>query len=230
MRNPTPQTPPTSYDDEFYRDILDGMSRYLESALLADVLRTLSRLPVSDLGPALNKNQIACKKWLLDQLYRAAGGEYDTVHTLGGWYGVLSALLLNDARFDIAKAVSYDIDPACEPVAQSLNGTHVGRGKFEAVTADMLDLDFNASDHANDVIVNTSCEHLSRFDQWYARLPGGALLVLQSNDYYAIDEHVNCVPDLEAFQRQAPMQDVLFQGELKLKKYTRFMLIGRKRE
>ena len=79
-----------------------------------------------------------------------------------------------------------------------------------------------------DVIINTSCEHLAEFGAWYERLPEGVTLVLQSNDYVAIPEHVNCVESPEAFALQAPMREVLFAGELALEKYRRFMLIGRK--
>ena len=53
-------------------------------------------------------------------------------------------------------------------------------------------------------------------------------MVLQSNDYFSCDEHVNCVTTLQAFEQQAPLSETLFSGQLKLKKYTRFMQIGRR--
>jgi hypothetical protein len=53
-------------------------------------------------------------------------------------------------------------------------------------------------------------------------------MVVQSNDYFSCDEHTNCAADLEAFVRQAPLSEVMYQGEMKLKKYTRFMQLGRK--
>ena len=74
----------------------------------------------------------------------------------------------------------------------------------------------------------TSCEHLAEFARWYTRIPAGKRLVLQSNDYFACEQHVNCVPDLAAFRAQAPMRDVLFAGERKMRRYVRFMLMGRK--
>jgi hypothetical protein len=39
---------------------------------------------------------------------------------------------------------------------------------------------------------------------------------------------VNSVPDLATFKAHAPLSDVRFAGERKLRRYTRFMLIGRK--
>ena len=95
----------------------------------------------------------------------------------------------------------------------------------------MLDYDYAGREDAAGapkLVVNTSCEHLEAFDRWYEQIPDGQLLTLQSNDYFSCSEHVNCVPDLAAFQRQAPMRDVLFAGEHKLRRYVRFMLIGRK--
>lgn len=39
-------------------------------------------------------------------------------------------------------------------------------------------------------------------------------------------EHVNCVKSLEDFEIQTPVSAVIFNGELDLGKYKRFMRIG----
>jgi hypothetical protein len=224
----------TTDKDEFYRDILEGLAIHSGSALQRDVLATLSRHDEPALGAALNKNQIASKMWLADSLLDAVGPDLGSVLILGGWVGVLGAVLLHDPRFAIGKVVSVDIDPRCAAVALSLNATHVRTGRFAARTADMLEIDYdrrlagNAGAESADLIINTSCEHLDDFGRWYERIPSGQLLVLQSNDYYACREHVNCVPDLAAMRAQAPMREVLFAGERALRRYVRFMLIGRK--
>jgi hypothetical protein len=57
---------------------------------------------------------------------------------------------------------------------------------------------------------------------------GRAATGVAVGDYFACSEHVNCVPDLAAFRAQAPMRELLFAGEHKLRRYIRFMLIGRK--
>jgi hypothetical protein len=216
----------TTYDDEFYRDILDGLAQGAHGAFVADVLATLSRQDVPRLGAALNRNQAASKRWLVDTLAASAGATFAHVAVLGGWYGVLAATLLHDPRFAIGRVESVDIDPSCAPVARSLNATHVKDGRFAARTADMLALDYAAL--GADLVVNTSSEHLADFARWYARIPDGQLLVLQSNDYFACAEHVNCVSDLAAFAAQAPMRERLYEGARRMRRYTRFMLIGRK--
>lgn len=216
----------TTFDDEFYRDILEGIAACDDSDFVRDILATLARHQEPGIAVALNGNQMASKRWLSQALHDAVGGTPGRILVLGGWFGALAAMLLHDARFDIPRIDSIDVDPRCAPIALSLNATHVRSGRFGARTANMLDLDYTA-EHA-DLVVNTSCEHLAEFGRWYARIPDGQLLVLQSNDYFACAEHVNCVRDLAAFRAQAPLREVLFAGERAMKRYVRFMLIGRK--
>ncbi len=222
----------TAYSDEFYRDILEGVAACTGSALVPDILATLTRHDVPALGEALNKNQVASKMWLAESLLERVGPDLGNVLVLGGWFGVLAAVLLHDRRLAIGHVESVDIDPNCASVAMSLNATHARLGRFSARTADMLEIDYRRPVRSDgtvpDVVVNTSCEHLGAFGQWYDRIPAGQLLVLQSNDYVACREHVNCVPDLTAFRAQAPMREVLFAGERAFRRYVRFMLIGRK--
>ncbi|MBI2979096.1 MAG: class I SAM-dependent methyltransferase, partial [Rhodospirillales bacterium] len=144
---------------------------------------------------------------------------------VGGWYGVLGAMLLHDKRFSVESVCSVDRDRSCREIADSLNRTHVDSGKFKSLTADMLNLDYSNN---YDVVVNTSCEHLPNLGDWLKLLPDRILLALQSNDYYGIEGHVNCVNDLDAFKRQAPLAVPMFEGQKKIGTYTRFMLIGRK--
>ena len=76
-------------------------------------------------------------------------------------------------------------------------------------------------------IINTSCEHIEDFTQWYNNIPSGTIVALQNNNYYEHDQHINCVPNLQTFAEQTPMH-VFYEGELSLTKYTRFMRIGMK--
>jgi hypothetical protein len=77
-------------------------------------------------------------------------------------------------------------------------------------------------------IINTSCEHIPTGDfiNWYNTIPVGTFVVLQTNDYFKLPEHVNCCNDLDDFSRATPIKEVLYQGKLELSKYTRYMRIG----
>lgn len=221
--------------DEFYHDILDGLSVFMDSSYVLDILHAIREYPILRLGHSLNLGQVTCKKWVLDTLADIGTTDLGTIYILGGWYGVLGAMFLHDPRFTIGKVVSVDIEPQCRPVAEALNRTNTENGRFESLTADIYDLDYrsmlfetSADDSRPDVVINTSCEHLAEFDRWFSRIPSGTLMIVQSNDYFDCEEHHNCAPDLESFKRQAPLSELIYEGRMKLKKYTRFMLIGRR--
>ena len=77
-----------------------------------------------------------------------------------------------------------------------------------------------------DTIINTSCEHIEKFTEWFNAILKDKLVVLQSNNYFEIDDHINCVKNITEFKQQAPLSNIIYEGELELEKYTRFMLIG----
>jgi len=214
----------TPFDEEFFPDILRGLSVYFDSPFVLNIARTVQRFRRQDLSIALNRKQIACKKWLIDQLIETAGSEFGTIWVLGGWYGVLPALLFDDQHFKIGKIISFDIDPDCEEVAECLNREPMAAGRFEARTGDMLSLDYAGS--APDLIINTSCEHIPDIGAWLDLVPYGTRMALQSNNYFGEPDHLNCADTLATFKAQAPLSTIDYEGELQLKHYTRFMLIG----
>jgi hypothetical protein len=207
-------------------DLLRGASVLTGNDLLLRLARTVSRHPEAQLDVAFNHRQIASKLWARDELAKIDLGPIDVAWIVGGWYAVLGALLLEHPRLNIGRIVSYDIDPSVAPVARSLNEPQVVAGRFDAVTADMYQLDYTAP-KGPDLVINTSCEHIDDLPGWLARIPAGTRVLLQSNDYFSESEHINALPSLEAFVSAAKLQKVDFSGALYLRKYTRFMLIGR---
>ena len=185
--------------------------------------------PPEDFIHAFNANQIASKAWLLDRVYETFGGDFATVYVLGGWYGALGALLLADPRYRVERVLSIDLDPACAEVAECVNAEAATDGRFKAMTVDAATIDYGPAEGAScDLVINTSCEHMADTAAWFDRIPRGVPLVLQSNDYFDCPEHVNCVADLAAFKAQVPMSQVLYEGTLRRRRYSRFMLIGRR--
>lgn len=215
-----------------YDTLLQALASYRQDPLAEDLLRVARSHPGPRLEAAFNRNQMACKLWLIRELRACLGPEPATVWVIGGWYGVLSALLLADPDLPLRRCVSIDLDPRCASIANILNQRHRDSNRFLAVTRDAHGLDYRDGEarlgDPPDVLVNTSCEHFAEFGRWYGALPTGLTLALQSNDYRSCPEHSNCVDDLGAFRAQAPMAELSYGGELKLKRYTRFMLIGRK--
>lgn len=164
--------------------------------------------------------QLKSKEWLITNL-RKHVNKFITVDIHGGWVGVLASMLFQ-SDIPVSHIRSVDIDPSCEPIAVNMNKIEEMVGKFRAVTADMCKIRSDA-----DVVINTSCEHLTQdqYDLWLSGMPHNTLLVLQSNNYN-IPEHVRIANDLNEFKTQCKI-NVLWSDELELPLYKRFMIIGR---
>ena len=63
----------TTFDDDFYRDILEGIAVHADNAFYRDVLDTITRYQAPEVGVALNKNQMASKQWLAGTCRAMAG-------------------------------------------------------------------------------------------------------------------------------------------------------------
>jgi hypothetical protein len=121
---------------------------------------------------------------------------------------------------------SIDIDPKCKEIASTMNKRYEMEGKFESVTADMCEYEYTREPY---FVINTSCEHITQeqYNTWLDKVPDGAQIILQSNNYFELDEHVNCSKDLKEFEWKSKL-NVSEKAELELPKYTRYMLVGRK--
>jgi hypothetical protein len=115
------------------------LAAYSGSRLVGGIARVIAKHPHANIANVFNHKQVDCKMWARDKLFESIGTDCRRVVVLGGWYGVLSAMLLEYSRFDIEFAVSCDLDPVVEPVARTLD--------YRALNADLL--------------INTSCEHLA---------------------------------------------------------------------
>lgn len=168
------------------------------------------------------KGQINSKIWLIKNLQPFINKSV-SIEIHGGWVGVLASLLFQ-SDIPINKITSLDIDPECEPIAYTMNKLEEMKGRFAAITSNMIDVNTNA-----EVIINTSCEHITQadYESWLNNMPKDSILVLQSNNYM-ISEHVRIATSLSNFRDQSHI-NILWAGEKELPKYTRYMLIGKKK-
>jgi len=193
----------------------------------------------AELSDALSWGQLKSKRWLVSELEKL-NLDLGTIFLCAGWYATLAAMLF-DSSCKIDKIRSFDIDPSCERIAETINRERVKNSwKFKAGTLDIQNLIYEnfsyithrydgskleLTDSAN-TIINTSCEHIQNFDVWYNKIPSGKIVLLQTNNFTEIEEHVNCSNSLEEFRIQTPMSIELYEGELILPDYTRYMRIG----
>jgi hypothetical protein len=190
-----------------------------------------------------SRGQLQSKMWLVSELEKL-DIDLGTVFLCAGWYATL-AVMLFESKIKVDKIRSFDIEPTCVDIAEVFNAPWFkNKWQFKSITQDIMDINYeehtwqswsNANNRMSylivdtpDTIINTSCEHIANFEEWYVKIPDGKLVVLQSNNYYEVDEHVNCSVDLDDFSRQTLMSSTLYEGELQLEKYTRFMKIGYK--
>jgi hypothetical protein len=167
------------------------------------------------------KGQVNSKLWLIENI-RPFINKPVSVDIHGGWVGVLASLMFQ-SDLPLTSIRSIDIDPSCQSIATMMNKAEEIQGRFMAVTADMCNVESTA-----DVIINTSCEHITQeqYNQWLDKISNNKLLILQSNNYL-INEHVRIAPSLEEFSEQSKI-NVIWKGSLELPLYNRWMIIGKK--
>jgi hypothetical protein len=169
------------------------------------------------------QGQIKSKEWLITEFarHRKNFKSWPSIDIHGGWVGTLASMLFQSGLY-IDHINSIDIDAECESIANTMNQIEYEAGKFKAITADMCTFKSDA-----DVIINTSCEHITQeqYDTWLALQPG-ALFILQSNNY-DIPEHIRIASTLEEFKQQSNLK-IIWDGHLKTQLYTRWMIIGKK--
>lgn len=198
---------------------------------------------------SFSRGQLQSKLWLISTL-KELDLNLGTVFLCAGWYATLAVMLFeNNIKLDNVR--SFDIDPSCASIAETFNKKwFMDNWRFKASTVDIMDFEwslkpapsdgtvgnFYYNTDANgksvqmkdrpDTIINTSCEHIPNFTEWYAKIPENKLVILQSNNYHDIEDHVNCVNTLEEFEKMTPMSIIKYEGELNLGTYKRFMRIG----
>jgi hypothetical protein len=209
------------------------------NSLFVKPLKTIYADNINFDKDCFSRGQLLSKKWLTEYL-KDLNVDLGIVYLCAGWYATIIPMFVeNNIKFNAIR--SFDIDPDVWEIAELFNKPLLLDGwKFKAQTKDIMEIDYSrhiyntikgngiieeVKDSPN-TIINTSCEHIANFDKWYAKIPNGKLVILQTNNYFEIEEHVNCVDGLTDFASQSPMTSVLYEGELPLEKYTRYMRIG----
>ena len=237
-------------DDELRKLILEDntwklwpvLDRYVDTQFIA-AFKSFHVNETTIVEDSFSRGQLQSKIWLVDELKKLKVN-LGTVFLCAGWYATLATMLF-ESKLKMDKIRSFDIDPTCMDIAETFNKPwFTQQWRFKAITQDITTIDYNEhtwqswstannrmSYPITDVpntIINTSCEHIENFSEWYNKLPEGKLLVLQANNFVEVDEHINTYNNLSQFDSAVPMSRVLYSGELKLEKYTRYMKIGYK--
>lgn len=234
------------YDEDMRKLLLEDnvwklfpvLDRYTDTEFTS----AFKRIVVNEVNIAtdcFSRGQLKSKLWLVDEL-KNTGRALGTVYICAGWYATLATMLFEN-KFAVERIRSFDIDESCAIIAELFNKQWLTDGwKFKATTKDIFDINYDqfvyetqksdgTTTELNEsptTIINTSCEHIGNFNEWYNKIPENKLVVLQSNNFFEIEDHVNCSSSVEEFSESAPMSQTLYEGELDLGQYKRFMKIG----
>lgn len=207
--------------------VLRGLEEMYPEIRFIEHLRSCIELfPDENWGDFMSRGQTRSKQWILHELRRAKITDLGRVYVCGGWYGLMSRFLLDAPDFTTDMVISVDNDSVCSTIARHLNLDHFENTKFDAQTYDMIgEVPYTMAD----TIINTSCEHLSPgdFSRWSEGLPSGKLIILQSNDFRKVIDHLGCVDSAEELYQNTGLSELIYTGQMPLYGYTRFMVIGR---
>jgi len=205
------------------QNILKAISKIVGNEITEDMdlLKVIGKVTnnkdVKSIVNSMNTNQTISKEWLIDNLKdRIEMFDNPKICVAAGWYGNLADRL---SEFTNEKVVSFDIDPKC---------AKIGRIMYPKVHFKTVDISkFHPGKY--DIIICTSCEHISDeiLNNFLSkRNKEKCLVVLQSNNYFELKEHINCKKSLEEFENSIKIR-VLNSSEKEInKKFNRYMLIG----
>jgi hypothetical protein len=201
--------------------VLRGLEElYPEIRFIERLRDSIEKYPDLNWGDAMSRGQITSKMWILEQLKTNHRINLGVVAVCGGWVGILPRMLLDDGRFYITHLKNMDTDEAAIMASLNLNLDYDPR--YSATPIDCNDVSYARYD----TVINTSCEHFDNFDGWFNKIPSGKMVILQSNNFTEIEDHVDCVHSVDELVNKAGLSTLYYSGELPCYGYTRYMVIG----
>lgn len=205
---------------ELYRKVFDLSRKLIEDSKTNPEL-DLHR--VTDMYDSVGPNQLLSKQWLVDEAIQYIK-EDDVIMIAGAWYGVQSYLLreagLQNKIYNIdldlpAKRIGKQISPDCTYLVEDAISYYI--------------------EHRNwfTVLINTSTEHMEpdEFELLMRSKPEETLLICQSNNNWAEDEHINCHDGPNELAKACRLKHIYYQGSKEFSgkwgSYNRHMVIGR---
>ena len=212
------------------RNILKAISKIVGNEITEDMdlLKLIGKISnnedIKSIVNSVNSNQNMSKEWLVDNISQRLDFvvENPRVCVAAGWYGMLADKMRD---FTNNKVVSFDVDPKC---------AQYGKIMYPEVSFKTADInDFHAGQY--DVLMCTSCEHISdeTLNKFLRTRKQQSLVVLQSNNYFGLEEHINCKNSLKEFIDSLTYAvpsakiNILNSSEKRINdKFDRYMVIG----
>ena len=175
----------------------------------------------TDLLDSFSPNQFKSKENLITHINNLGIlDDKSEIVILGGWYG---SILLPAFKF-VKRITLIDSDDNVISIAKKRLFKHYENVDF--ITSDVFDINRKGRIENANLIINTSCEHMKPMKE--LELYSAAYFAFQSNNMFDIPTHINCVNDIEEFEKQMPSNTrIIIEDSIKDDRGTRFTLIGK---
>ena len=175
----------------------------------------------TDLLDSFSPNQFKSKENLITHINNLGIlDDKSEIVILGGWYG---SILLPAFKF-VKRITLIDSDDNVISIAKKRLFKHYENVDF--ITSDVFDINRKGRIENANLIINTSCEHMKPMKE--LELYSTAYFAFQSNNMFDIPTHINCVNDIEEFEKQMPSNTrIIIEDSIKDDRGTRFTLIGK---
>lgn len=173
----------------------------------------------ADIAQSFDWKQVSSKNWLVKEIEKRKNrntfGEISRIHIVGGWYGQILVPQIRNLFPDISIRF-YEIDKIAIEIAQKFYLKDFNDIKY--YLEDATTIEFTGS---KNLVINTSSEHMNNLNIH------NCIYAVQSNNYYNVEDHVNCVDNPEQLTTINKFRKVWYHGEKEFAEYDRFMVIGR---
>lgn len=175
----------------------------------------------TDLLDSFSPNQFKSKENLINHINDLdILDDKSEIVILGGWYG---SILLPAFKF-VKRITLIDSDDNVISIAKKRLFNHYENVDF--ITSDVFDINRKGRIENANLIINTSCEHMKPMKE--LELYSTAYFAFQSNNMFDIPTHINCVKDMEDFEKQMPFNArIIKRDSIEDNRGTRFTIIGR---
>ena len=237
-------------DDQFgfMHNILSATNDKLDYRLLDNVLTTIKKESDVEniLMDSFSTPQVNAKMNIINHVDKLGLiNEQSEIVIFAGWFGSIFVPALAPR---VKKITLIDMDERVINVAK--NRLFMDYENVEFIVGDIFET-FKKEYETTDLFINTSCEHMRPMSEWgpkgprslykdspfgepvtrkvpwWTRMKKGAHFAFQSNDLFNIDTHINCVNDIDEFEKQLPENaKVKVKDEINDERGTRFTLIG----
>ena len=184
-----------------------------------------------DLLHCFSPSQEKSKRWLVENLNDFSSdiskNKFIDIAIIGSWYGFLPYIIKQDLEFKLISEIRcYDVDDTAKKIARLILGNP---DRVNFMTRNIDDVDF--SQQRFNIIINTSCEHMSdnQLHNWLLDTRPKTICVMQSTNKFARD-HCNTVKNINDFVNKFSEHFSKHKCfTLDFNNYSRFMIIGTKK-